>query len=103
MKVDLKIEFKRTQPRLGAAYTNCEVGDGVVVGYVHQPTQSKTYTGPRFRADTVLPGIRIKDGIMDETEELARERLENAVRAWFQRCGVVAPSAPAPDDVGRPV
>lgn len=90
MKADLKIEFKRVPQKYGSDYINCLVGEGVVVGYVHQPTQTKDYAGPRHRADTTLPGIKIKDGLLHETRELAEEQLRRVVTAWFQRCGIIA-------------
>ena len=109
MKTKLSIEFKKTQPRLGSSFTNCLVGDGVIVGYVHTPLQSRGYTGPQYRADVTLPGIKIREGLMHETEDLARDCLERVVVQWFQRCGVIvhkaddpAPSAPATEPAARP-
>lgn len=89
MKTELKIEFKRVLTKYGDDYYNCVVGDGVIVGYVHQPTQLKGYTGPRYRADITLPGLKIKQGLLHETRELAQECLQRVVISWFQRCGVV--------------
>lgn len=88
MKMNLKIEWKRKTGKYQLGWW-CEVGDGVIVGELHQPSQTRDYAGPRWRADTSLPGIRVRQGLLHETEDQAKALLEQVVRQWFQRCGAV--------------
>lgn len=54
------------------------------IGSIHQPVQSKSYTGPRWRPETTLPGIRVRQGLLFETDEQAKAALERVVLLWLK-------------------
>lgn len=64
------------------------IADGIMVGDLSQPVQSKGYTGPRWRGEVLLPGIRIRKDLLHETELDAAATVEHAVVTWFAKVGV---------------
>lgn len=82
----LKIEWKKTQLRYSVDNA-CYVGDGVRVGHVYEPGQTRDYVGPRYAGVVILPGIKMKDGLLRATQDEAMKDVEMAVRKWFERCG----------------
>jgi hypothetical protein len=55
------------------------------VAEVIQPTQSKGSVGPRWRAEVLLPGIGVKQGLLFETEEEAQACADRVVDTWISK------------------
>lgn len=60
----------------------------IKVGHVVMPTQSQSYTGPRWKPETTLPGIRTSRDRLYETDTEAKAALENVVFNWFTWIGL---------------
>lgn len=57
----------------------------IKVAEVTNPTQSKAYEGPRWRANVFLPGISVRAGLLNETQEGAQGVAERVISLWFER------------------
>ena len=78
------------QPKTG----NYELGfDGYLgairIAQVTLTGKSKVYFGPRWRLDTLLPGLSVRSGLLCETKEEAQEVALRATRTWLLRAGLV--------------
>lgn len=100
-KIELKFDWRRKTGRYDYGW-QLWIADGIMVGEVSYLSQSKDYAGPRWRGDLLLPGIRIRQGLLHETELEAAAIVEQAVITWFQKVGLpVAGRGPNPPVLQR--